>query len=212
MNMVGFKHRGFRTLTRQADITPQRLIGILGAIVRGGICDTPCTVFCRAPLRQPESAGIRRDPSPPQTKAKHVNDPTSWRIWRHCAIRWYCAVVVAADRRILSARTEMSAVTWVGRVVCFVWTRVTIDLDGKDYVIRTTTAAAKPCGRCLCKPNESDTPLYIPFQSTITTGLLRKWQAKTFPYHGLQGTDCRCPRSKAGACCAGSTALSCLVL
>ncbi len=105
----------------------------------------------------PVARGHAADPTkPPQPQEQ--GDPLSCDYWRHCAIDGFLCGCCGGTVVSCPPGTESSPVTWIG--TC------TNPVDGKDYIISYNDCCGKDvCGRCFCRRNEGDRPIYYTHKS-----------------------------------------------
>lgn len=85
-------------------------------------------------------------------------DPTSCDYWRYCSIDGFPCSCCGGTTTSCPPGTEASQVTWIG--VCH------NPADGVDYIIAYNDCCGKhSCGRCACTRNDSEQPMYRPFNN-----------------------------------------------
>ncbi len=122
----------------------------LGAMLAGG------AAIPLLPVARPAAA---REPAPGEPdRSQPAGDPGSCSYWRHCAIDGFLSSCCGGTHTSCPPGTEMSPITWLG--TC------RNPLDGKEYVISYNDCCGKNlCGRCYCKRNEGDKPVYYTHKS-----------------------------------------------
>ncbi|HXK22371.1 MAG TPA: methylamine dehydrogenase light chain [Myxococcota bacterium] len=123
----------------------------VGAALLGGAA-LPLLPVARAAFATRERAPGEPDPATPE------GDPANCGYWRHCAIDGFLASCCGGSHTACPPGTQMSPVTWLG--TCRNPT------DGRDYVISYNDCCGKSlCGRCYCRRNEGDRPVYYASKS-----------------------------------------------
>jgi len=118
----------------------------LGTALVGGAA-LPLLPVARAGAGEREPAPGEPDPATP------AGDPENCGYWRHCAIDGFLASCCGGSHTSCPPGTQMSPITWLG--TC------RNPLDGREYVISYNDCCGKDaCGRCYCKRNEGDKPVY----------------------------------------------------
>ena len=85
-------------------------------------------------------------------------DPKSCDYWRYCSIDGFLCTCCGGTINACPPGTSPSEVTWVG--TCH------NPGDGRDYVIAYNDCCGKQaCGQCGCNRNDSEQPLYRPFNN-----------------------------------------------
>ena len=117
----------------------------LGSLLAGG------AAIPLLPVARPAAA---REPAPGEPDASQPSgDPGHCDYWRHCAIDGFLSSCCGGTHTSCPPGTEMSPITWLG--TC------RNPADGKEYVISYNDCCGKNlCGRCYCKRNEGDKPVY----------------------------------------------------
>jgi methylamine dehydrogenase light chain len=141
-----------RSARRLALHTSRRhFLSRLGAALLGGAA-LPLLPIARPAFASREPAPGEPDPATPE------GDPASCGYWRHCAIDGFLASCCGGTHTTCPPGTQMSPVTWLG--TC------RNPADGREYVISYNDCCGKGfCGRCFCKRNEGDRPVYYASKS-----------------------------------------------
>ncbi|GAB3677511.1 methylamine dehydrogenase light chain [Salinisphaera aquimarina] len=85
-------------------------------------------------------------------------DPQSCDYWRYCSIDGFLCTCCGGSITACPPGTDVSEVTWVG--TCH------NPADGRDYIIAYNDCCGKQaCGQCACNRNDSEQPLYRPFNN-----------------------------------------------
>ncbi|TDB04675.1 methylamine dehydrogenase light chain [Halomonas marinisediminis] len=85
-------------------------------------------------------------------------DPTSCDYWRYCSIDGYLCSCCGGSKTSCPPGTDISRVAWVG--TC------RNPADGRDYIISYNDCCGnQPCGKCACNRNDSEQPIYRPFNN-----------------------------------------------
>ncbi len=85
-------------------------------------------------------------------------DPQSCDYWRYCSIDGFLCTCCGGTINACPPGTDVSEVTWVG--TCH------NPADGRDYIIAYNDCCGKQaCGQCACNRNDSEQPLYRPFNN-----------------------------------------------
>ncbi len=123
----------------------------LGSLLLGG------AALPLLPLARPARAA--REPAPGEPDpATSAGDPSNCGYWRYCAIDGFLASCCGGTHTACPPGTQMSPVTWLG--TC------RNPADGKEYVISYNDCCGKGlCGRCRCKRDEGDRPVYYASKS-----------------------------------------------
>ena len=134
-----------RLARRVARRTSRRgFLGTLGVLLFGAAA-APLLPVARA---DGPAAGGEPDPHKPE------GDAGSCRYWRYCALDGFLASCCGGSHTSCPPGTEMSPTTWLG--TC------RNPADGVDYVISYNDCCGKDaCGRCFCRRNEGDKPIYF---------------------------------------------------
>ena len=91
-------------------------------------------------------------------KAGDPGDPNSCDYWRYCSIDGFLCSCCGGTTTSCPPGTDASQVTWIG--TC------RNPADGKDYIISYNDCCGKhSCSQCACTRNESEEPLYRPFNN-----------------------------------------------
>ncbi len=122
----------------------------LGSLLAGG------AAIPLLPVARPAAA---REPAPGEPDVSQPSgDAGSCEYWRHCAIDGFLSSCCGGTHTSCPPGTEMSPITWLG--TC------RNPADGKEYVISYNDCCGKNlCGRCYCKRNEGDKPVYYTHKS-----------------------------------------------
>lgn len=129
----------------------RRFLARLGAALLGGAA-LPLLPLARPAFASREPAPGEPDPATPE------GDASSCGYWRHCAIDGFLASCCGGTHSSCPPGTQMSPVTWLG--TC------RNPADGREYVISYNDCCGKGiCGRCFCKRNEGDRPVYYASKS-----------------------------------------------
>ncbi len=122
----------------------------LGALLAGG------AAVPLLPLARPAAS---REPAPGEPDpAQPVGDPGHCAYWRHCAIDGFLSSCCGGTHTSCPPGTEMSPITWIG--TC------RNPVDDKEYIISYNDCCGKDvCGRCFCRRNEGDRPIYYTHKS-----------------------------------------------
>ena len=122
-----------------------------GALLLGGAA-LPLLPVARA------GAGARAPAPGEPDPATAPGNPSECGYWRHCAIDGFLSSCCGGTQSSCPPGTEMSPITWLG--TC------RNPIDGKEYVISYNDCCGKSlCGRCFCKRNEGDKPVYYTHKS-----------------------------------------------
>jgi methylamine dehydrogenase light chain len=123
----------------------------LGALLLGGAA-VPLLPVARAGAAS--RAPLPGEPDP----ATDLGNPSECGYWRHCALDGFLSSCCGGTQSSCPPGTEMSPITWLG--TC------RNPVDGKEYVISYNDCCGKGiCGRCFCKRNEGDKPVYYTHKS-----------------------------------------------
>ena len=142
---VGSARRLARRTSRRSFLTR------LGTLLVGGAA-VPLLPVARAGTASRAPAPGEPDPT------TDSGNPSECGYWRHCAIDGFLASCCGGTQSSCPPGTEMSPITWLG--TC------RNPLDGKEYVISYNDCCGKSiCGRCFCKRNEGDKPVYYTHKS-----------------------------------------------
>ncbi len=141
-----------RSARRLARRTSRRsFLTRLGALLVGGAA-LPLLPVARAGAASRAPAPGEPDP------ATAPGDPMECGYWRHCAVDGFLSSCCGGTQSSCPPGTEMSPITWLG--TC------RNPVDGKEYVISYNDCCGKSiCGRCFCKRNEGDKPVYYTHKS-----------------------------------------------
>ena len=102
--------------------------------------------------------GGARVAPPDESIEGDAGDPTKCDYWRHCAIDGFLCACCGGSATQCPPGTEMSPVTWIG--TC------RNPADGLDYIISYNDCCGKhSCGQCACTRNDSEEPMYRPFNN-----------------------------------------------
>ena len=122
-------------------------LGSMGATLIGG------AAFPLLPVARADAA--EGQPSPP---TQDPGDPTTCDYWRNCSIDGYLCSCCGGTMNSCPPGTDMAPVTWIG--TC------RNPGDGKDYIIAYNDCCGKhSCAQCACSRNDSEEPLYRPFNN-----------------------------------------------
>ncbi len=128
-----------------------------GFLGRLGLLGTAAAAFPLLPVSRAFAQGRPPAPGEPAPDTPE-GDPDACEYWRYCAIDGFLSSCCGGTQRSCPPGTEMSAITWIG--TC------RNPIDGVDYVISYNDCCGKDaCGRCFCKRNEGDKPVYFPQRS-----------------------------------------------
>jgi methylamine dehydrogenase light chain len=120
------------------------LLAGLGSALVGGAA-VPLLPVARATAREP--APGEPDPASPEGDAENCE------YWRYCSIDGFLASCCGGTHTTCPPGATMAPVTWLG--TC------RNPADGVEYVISYNDCCGKgPCGKCLCRRNEGDKPVY----------------------------------------------------
>lgn len=129
--------------------------GFLARVGRLGLLGTGAAAVPLLPVSRAHGQAGKRLPSPgePSPDTPEGN-PDDCAYWRYCAVDGFLSSCCGGTNRSCPPGTEMSPVTWIG--TC------RNPSDGKDYIISYNDCCGKDaCGRCFCRRNEGDRPVYL---------------------------------------------------
>ena len=111
-----------------------------------------------APLLLPIDRVSRAHAAEVTGKPGDPGDPNSCDYWRYCSIDGFLCSCCDGSVTACPPGAEVSQVTWIG--TC------RNPADGKDYIISYNDCCGKhSCSQCACTRNDSEEPLYRPFNN-----------------------------------------------
>jgi methylamine dehydrogenase light chain len=138
-----------RSARRVADLTSRRqAISRIGSWMVAGAALPLLLPIDRASKAHAGETGTAGDPG----------DPNSCDYWRYCSVDGFLCNCCGGTATKCPPGTEVSQVTWVG--TC------RNPADGVNYVISYNDCCGKhACGQCACTRNDSEEPMYRPFNN-----------------------------------------------